>query len=123
MVTKNSDVTATLKFLKRSFSMDDDSSYNVDEQMTIVPLMIVFNVNAVEYSKAELDARDINNVDDESDSELSSEENLDSSHLENMHWSTCQESYHSLLKCFRESISLLNDKLEGIRCITSNKGL
>ena len=43
------------------------------------------------YSKAELDAMNFNNVDDESESESSSEENLDSSHLKDMHWCICQE--------------------------------
>ena len=48
-------------------------------------------VNEPEYSKAALDAMKFDNVDDESESESSSEENLDSSRLENMRWCTCQE--------------------------------
>ena len=51
-------------------------------KMTIVPLiMIVFALKRPEYSKAELDAMNFNNVDDESESESSSEENLDSGYL------------------------------------------
>ena len=61
-----------------------------------------------------------NNVDDKSESESSSEENLDSSRLKNMLWCICQEcsiSYHRLLNQSRETISLLNDKLEGITVV------
>ena len=63
------------------------------KKMNIVPLiMTVFAlkyVNEPQYSKAELDAMNFNNVDNESESESSSEENLDSSRLKYMHWCIC----------------------------------
>ena len=67
-----------------------------------------------------------NNVDDESESESSSEENLDSSRLKNMHWCICHECFimPSLVesnKGCRETISLLNDKPEGISASQATK--
>ena len=81
-------------------------------------------VNEPQYSTAELDAMNFNNVHDESESESSSEENLDSSRLKNMNWCIFQECsiMPSLVesKCGRETISLLNDKLEGISASQAN---
>ena len=64
------------------------------KKMTIVPLiMIVFALKGMSMSQniVKQNGMNFNNVDDESESESSSEENLDSSCLKNMHWCICQE--------------------------------
>ena len=63
-----------------------------------------------------------------SDSETSSsEEELDSSRLENLHWCSCEccVIFSPMLleecKCCKENVNLLADKLAGIKCITHNE--
>ena len=63
---------------------------------------------------------------DESD-ESSSDNEVDSSRLENLHWCSCescvifQEMRPVECKCCREYESLLSDKLTGIKCVASNE--
>ena len=63
-----------------------------------------------------------------SDSETSSsEEELDSSRLENLHWCSCEccVIFSPMLleecKCCKENVNLLANKLAGIKCITHNE--
>ena len=71
--------------------MSDDNSHSVDEKKNDYSssdndsFCFEGYVNESEYSKDELDAMNFNNVDDESESESSNEENLHSSRLKNMH--------------------------------------
>ena len=112
--------------------MSDDNSHSVDEKNDYSSsdndcFFFEGYFNEPQYSKAELDAMNFNNVEDESESESSNEENLDSSRLKNMYWCICQECsiMPSLVesKCCRETISLLNDKLEGISASQATKTL
>ena len=97
-------------------SEDSSSNYNISDSSSDNDYCFEGYVAEPEYTQAELDSM---NFDDGSDSESSSEEDIDSSRLENMHWCTCQECsiMPSLIesKCCRETISLLNDKLESIK--------
>ena len=77
--------------------MADDRSHSVDEKNEYSSsdndsFFFEGYVNDPEYSKAELDAMNFNNVGDESDSESSSAENFDPSRLKkHMDWCICQE--------------------------------
>ena len=55
----------------------------------------------------------------------SEDEEEDNSRLENLHWCTCQKCFilPSIYecKCCREPEALLNDKLNGISCVTLNE--
>ena len=72
--------------------MSDDNSHSADENNDYSSsdndsFCFEGYINEPEYSKSEFDAMNFNNVDDdESESESSSEENLYSSRLKNMHW-------------------------------------
>ena len=79
--------------------------------------------NEPEYSKTELEAMKFS--DNESGNSNCSDDEMDSSRLENMHWCSCGECtiILSLVEstCCKESSSLLGDKLDDINCITQNK--
>ena len=56
-----------------------------------------------------------------------SDDECDSSRLENLHWCSCQKCVIGLTmtleeaKCCREIINLLGKKIDGLKCITENE--
>jgi len=82
-------------------------------------------LNDPEYSKEELQQlQNIRLEGGNGDSSCSSEEGMNSSRLENLHWCTCQNCviFNTFkvieCKCCKEYSTLLNDKLDNIQCIT-----
>ena len=81
--------------------------------------------NEPEYTPSELRKRKL--PDEDTNTGESSEEDLDSSRLENLHWCTCQQcvifesSKMEECKCCQECKTLLGNKLNNIKCITLNE--
>ena len=80
-----------------------------------------------EYTNEELKKQGIDIVDstDEEMSSENSENELNSSRLENLHWCTCEKCcvMPSLIecKCCRECANLLEDKLDEVECMKNLK--
>ena len=109
----DSEETSSSEFLIESGDSDISSS---DENLNTG----LYN-NEPEYSKEECKKRKLDSSSETDDSD----DNLDSSRLENLHWCTCKicvigiEMTLDECKCCREC-NILGEKLEGIQCITEN---
>ena len=101
-----------------SYDSDEDWEYEGKSGYTCEP----------EYTKTELEKLGIKAIEsdgEEVSSNDSSDEDLDSSRLENLHWCTCGHCciIPSLVesKCCRECANLLEDKLDHLKCVAEHE--
>ena len=104
-------------------NLSDNVSNLSDEE--IAEITTGCYLNEPEYSKEELSKLKNTKLKDNShNSTNSTEECLDSSRLENLHWCTCHtcvifDNFKLIeCKCCKEFSTLLNEKLNDIHCIT-----
>ena len=102
-----------------SYDSDEDWEYEGKSGYTCEP----------EYTKTELEKLGIKAIESDGDEAVSSNdrsnEDLDSSRLENLHWCTCGHCciMPSLVesKCCRECANLIEDKLDHVKCVAEHE--